>query len=287
MKRSSYATPAAFRQALEARLNDMARGRSADIQRLRRQVAFDRLLCRLFQGSGDQWILKGGYAMELRLEESRTTRDIDLAARQPIRGAGRLPERILRLLQSAAATDLKDFFSFAIGRPIKDLAGAPYGGARYPAEARMAGRVFARFHVDVASGDPVLEPVEKVRGRDWLGFAGLTPCPFPTISKEQQFAEKLHAYTLPRASRANTRVRDLLDMFLLVRIGMRDVLVREAVRAIFARRRTHPVPAVLPPPPDDWSAPFAALAEECAVDSDMGKAFEAVARFMSEQKVIA
>jgi len=280
MKRHAYTNPAGFRQALEVRLNKMARGQSADIQRLRRQVAFDRLLCRLIRDSGEQWILKGGYAMELRLEKSRTTRDIDLATRRPPRGAGRLSDRILRSLQAAAATDLNDFFSYAIGQPTRDLAGALYGGARYPVEARVAGRVFARFHVDVVSGDPVLEPVEQVHGQDWLAFAGLPSLPFPAISKEQQFAEKLHAYTLPRAGAANSRVRDLLDMYLLVRLGLNTRRVGEAVHAVFTRRKTHEMPDTLSPPPDNWTRPFAALAEECAVETDIHKAFHAVAAFV-------
>ena len=37
------------------------------------------------------------------------------------------------------------------------------------------------------------------------------------ISAEQQFAEKLHAYTLPRLERVNTRTKDLIDMVLLIR----------------------------------------------------------------------
>ena len=36
MTPSPYATPTAFRQALEARLNGMARQRHVDVQRLRR-----------------------------------------------------------------------------------------------------------------------------------------------------------------------------------------------------------------------------------------------------------
>ena len=34
------------------------------------------------------------------------------------------------------------------------------------------------------------------------------------IPCEQQFAENLHTYTLPRKGVANTRVRDLVDMVL-------------------------------------------------------------------------
>ena len=60
MSKSAYATPAAFRQALEARLANVARTEAVDIQRLRRQVAFDRLLCRIFQVADSSWALKGG-----------------------------------------------------------------------------------------------------------------------------------------------------------------------------------------------------------------------------------
>lgn len=284
MTPTAYATPTAFRQALETRLNGLARQRGVDVQRLRRQVAFDRFLCRLFQHSGERWLLKGGYAMELRLQESRTTRDIDLTTRGPIRGSGRLTDRILRLLQAAASLELGDFFVFAVGEPTQDLAGAPYGGARYPVVARLAGRVFARFHVDVGTGDPVLEPVESVQGEDWLEFAGIHTTPFATISREQQFAEKLHAYTLPRADRRNTRVRDLLDMYLLLRAGVQSDRIAEAVHAVFARRKTHPVPAAFPPPPESWAVPFAALADECGAGIRMDQAYRMVRSFLSDGK---
>lgn len=67
MEPKKYATPAAFRRALEDRLQAIAKKEGVDLQRLRRQVAFDRLLARLFQ-VGDlkqlPWVLKGGYAMD-------------------------------------------------------------------------------------------------------------------------------------------------------------------------------------------------------------------------------
>ena len=49
MEPRTYATAAAFRRALEDRLQDIAEKESVDLQRVRRQVAFDRLLARLFQ----------------------------------------------------------------------------------------------------------------------------------------------------------------------------------------------------------------------------------------------
>ena len=50
-----YLTPAALRRALEDRLLALVRREGGDIQRLRRQTAFDRLLCRLFHESNAPW----------------------------------------------------------------------------------------------------------------------------------------------------------------------------------------------------------------------------------------
>lgn len=66
MKSKKYATAAAFRSTREDRLQDIAGKESVDLQRLRRQVAFDGLLARLFHAAQPcplPWVLKGGYAM--------------------------------------------------------------------------------------------------------------------------------------------------------------------------------------------------------------------------------
>ena len=85
-----YTTGLALRTALEERLKRIARDEGVDLQRLRRQVAFDRFLARLFPGASADWILKGGYAMELRFQTARTTRDLDFTVRtaQFARGDG-------------------------------------------------------------------------------------------------------------------------------------------------------------------------------------------------------
>jgi hypothetical protein len=214
---SRYQTPTAVRRALEDRLLTAVRREGGDIQRMRRQAAFDRLLCRLFREPDAPWLLKGGYAMELRFQKARTTRDVDLAIRELPGGAEEWNDAAVRaLLERAAAIDLEDGFEFIIGEPTMDLDAAPYGGSRYPVEAQMAGRRFANFHLDVSAGDVLLEPFEILEGRDWLGFAGIAKARLPAISREEQFAEKLHAYTLPRTGRPNTRVKDFVDMLLLM-----------------------------------------------------------------------
>ena len=77
------------------------------------------------------------------------------------------------MFQEAASFPLADWFEFTIGPPALDLGAAPYGGARYPVEAWMDGRIFARFHLDAGIGDVVIQPVEIIECRDWLAFAGI------------------------------------------------------------------------------------------------------------------
>lgn len=65
-----YQTARAFRAALEDRLKQLARAQGIDLMRLRRQIAFDRLLVRLFAEPDSPWLLKGGYAFELRWDRA-------------------------------------------------------------------------------------------------------------------------------------------------------------------------------------------------------------------------
>jgi predicted nucleotidyltransferase component of viral defense system len=81
---NQFSSAKAFRTSLEERLKTHARKQGLDLQRLRRQVAFDRLLARLFLEPEGSWILKGGYAMELEFESVRSTVDLDLTVRRSV-----------------------------------------------------------------------------------------------------------------------------------------------------------------------------------------------------------
>lgn len=165
---------------------------------------------------------------------------------------------------------------------MTDLDGAPYGGSRYPVDALMAQRTFAKFHMGVGVGDVVLDPLERVETRDWLGFAEIAPASVPMIQREQQFAEKLHAYILPRGGTANSRVRDLVDMVLLIRPEtLNKAVCLEALRRTFERCGAHDLPTALKPPPVAWEKPFLRLAEGCRLDTSANKAFAELSRFFS------
>jgi hypothetical protein len=191
-----YDTPQAFRDALEARLRNVAQKQGTDLQRSQRCVAFERLLARLFAADDPPWLLKRGYALELRLQNrARSTLDLDLSVPEP----ERLTEdetapndlQIHKQLQIAAEVDLGDGFQFLVRLPKRTNLAS--GAMRCTIEARLAGRTFTRFHLDMGSGDTVLDPPESVEGSDLLDFAGIPAARVALYPITQQIAEKIHA----------------------------------------------------------------------------------------------
>ena len=220
--------------------------------------------------------------MELRFAMARTTKVIDLGLDQLPGTGGDWKERaaqLLAILQGKATHESGDFFSFVIGEPTMELEAAPYSGARYPVEAVLDGRTFSKFHLDIGIGDVQREPVEFVQPRDWLGFANIPTPSFPSISREEHFAQKLHAYTLPREERPNSRVKDLIDLVLLIDHGLNREKLQTDLRDTFARRTTHYLPANLNPPPDFWQPTFARMAAESGIVIDIEMQFAKVEQF--------
>lgn len=273
-----FVNPAAFRQALESRLRTTADARGLSINDQRVKLVIERLLARLFAKSDAPWILKGGYAMELRYRpQARTTRDVDLSVSKTT--ANDLKARTAAVrdqLQEAADLELGDYLVYRIGNPKGELPGAPLGGARFPVEVFLAEKLYGRFHLDLGFGDAVLGSPEPLVGDDLLAFADIAPARVIAIPKPQQFAEKIHAYTFPWTDRANTRVKDLVDLVLFIERGnLSSTEVAAALRATFSTRKTHPLPEFLPEPPRAWSTEFPAMAAQAGLTSThMATAFD-------------
>ena len=279
-----YKNAIAFRRALEDRLRNITREQSIPLDRLRRRVTFDRFLARLFEPNrpNQQWLLKGGYALEFRFHSiARTTKDIDFS----IPRMNDLDENTIReLLQAEAKKDMSDWFQFYIGVPMREFDQAVYGGWRYPVEARVANRIFTRFHIDVGIGDAVISEAEWKKGDDILGFAGIEPTCVAMLPVEQHFAEKIHAYSYPRKKRPFSRIRDLVDLVLLIEQGLPDKgLVISAIEATFKRRNTHDIPQELEIPPKIMENSYAQMAEDCGVmKKTMAEAFSFLQEYWLE-----
>ncbi len=274
-----YATPLAFKQALEQRLKSSSKT-GIDFARRRQLLVFDRFLARIAQVAGNTVTLKGGLALELRLDRARTTKDIDLR----MMGSA---DDVLERLQAASRLDLGDYMLFEV-RPDLDHPdirndAMQYDGYRYRAECRLAGAIYSRpFGVDVAFGDPVVGEPDVVVGDNLLGFAGIRPPTLRLYPVVSHVAEKLHALTMPR-NWPNSRIRDLPDIALLATTGpIVGAKLRLALERTFEFRRTHLLPATVPATPVFWRDPYAAMAESNDLKwEDLDEVVQTVAAFLN------
>ncbi len=285
----TFGSAAAFKAALEARLRRRAAERKMPLSTLQLKFVIERLLARLFRQPEPPWLLKGGFALDLRFRpRARTTKDVDLSVALVAAEAGADLLATLRdRLQEAVAIDLGDHLTYRIGEPKQELTNAPKGGARYPCEAVLLGKTYQKFHIDVGCGDAVAGEPERLLGDDLLSFAGIGPATALAISRAQQFAEKLHAYTFPWSGRLNTRTKDLVDLVLLIGRGPPEPGdIREALVTVFSTRATHPLPEALPPPPAAWASEFVGMAREAGLSTtDYLEAFVFLDRFWTGHRL--
>ncbi len=261
-----YATAPNFRTALEERIRQIAGRDGSAIQRIRKRVAFERFLARLQAPPDSPWFLKGAFALDLRFgERARTTKDLDLGIYLSLRGdPGPGPEEIAKLLRKAAEYSLDDFFVFTVPGEGEEILQEPDAPAyRFTVQGWLAGRLFESFKVDVGTGLQLVTPVEEIPESDILTFAGIVPRRFRAISLAQQFAEKVHAMTRTWEDRENTRVKDLVDLTLILESNPPEPkMARVALERIFEGRDTHRLPTVIPDPPPTWPGSYRALASE-------------------------
>jgi hypothetical protein len=99
----SYKTPADFRRALTDRLKERAKTSRWTLPQLQRQIAYDRLLERLYL-LDEGWVVKGATALLARDIGVRGTVDVDV-----YRAAAR--EAAEAELRAAAARSIGDWFA--------------------------------------------------------------------------------------------------------------------------------------------------------------------------------
>ena len=137
-----FKTAAAFKASLEERLRKTASRSGIPFQTLQLKLAIERLLARLFQTPNPPWVLKGGFAMDLRFRpNARTTKDVDLSVPLVAASDSNFATHVREKLQEAVDANLGDYLTFRIGQPKRDLTNAPGGGARYPCATILLGKI--------------------------------------------------------------------------------------------------------------------------------------------------
>ena len=260
------ATAPAMRAALDARIVSQAAVGGLDAGRLRRRLVFQRVLRRL--SDDDRWVLKGGYLLETRLAAgARATRDLDLVSAEADD-----VDRLRDALGAALGLDPDgDFFDFAImktGSLAADQAGR--GGWRVHLEARLAGRVFDRIHIDVMARvtevDGAVEILEVASPISGVDFA---PARVLVVDVAQHAAEKFHALCRTYSgARPSSRVKDLVDIALMSEAGLLpDPRLGSRIRAVFLDRDGDSPPPGLPEFPASWAHDYRTLTADLPVSA--------------------
>jgi len=182
------------------------------VGRARKLVAFTRLLARLESPAPKRWVLKGGFALELRLggqarrhatSTSTGTRHLKTQRRRCSRG----PQSILTTTFSLRSSGWRG----GVGA---------VGGIRFRADALVAGRLFEQLLIDVGSGKRPSHP----------------PTSSPPLTYSTSPVSNLHVFsrlhssnTLQRSStptrrryaddRPSSRPKDLIDMVLIAELA--------------------------------------------------------------------
>jgi hypothetical protein len=204
-----YATPAAFRRALTDRLTEAAREGPWTIPQLQRQVAYDRLLDRLYLVD-DGWIVKGATALLARDIGVRGSLDVDVYRVAALEVA----EADLR---TAAAADVGDWFRFELG------GASPIGNnsVRIPVNAVIGATTWVGFHVDLVGSDlrmtgqpddvpPLVRGV--IPAVEQRGYRA-----YPLVD---HVADKIAAtYEIHGDGHPSTRYRDLVDLVAIVSVA--------------------------------------------------------------------
>jgi hypothetical protein len=249
-----YGSPAAFRRALTDRLKNAAKESRWTLPQLQRQMAYDRLLERLYLVD-EGWIVKGATALLARDIGVRATIDIDV-----YRGlAADIAERELR---DAAAKDIGDWFRFEVGpaQAVRDAA----DGTRLPVKAYIGTTVWADFHVDLVGSDVTMtgEP-EDVPALARVAMPNVEQHGYRAYPLVDHIADKVTA-TFDRygdSEAPSTRYKDLVDLVAIITEASVDAGAQMAALASESQRRRVTLPPKFGVPDRDlWERGYAAEA---------------------------
>ena len=221
---------------------------------MRRHIAYDRLLARVFLDDPGGWVLKGGTGLLARIPGvARHTADVDL-----FRDMSTLD--IVGDLVTAGDNDLGDFFSFDIEK-VTDLTGGT-SGIRCRVVAYLGEKEFASFSIDVVTTTVMTREPDILEPLLPIDLDGLTTVPYRTYPIVDHITDKLAAMVSLYANGApSSRYRDLVDLVLIATTQtVRAEELAIALNSEFTSRGLD-MPTRVELPSDDWINGYAAEAQ--------------------------
>lgn len=249
-------------RSVNDRIRLTAQAAGVDANRVRRSVVFQRLLVRL---APHGLVLKGGYSLEVRLPGvARATKDVDLVGRLALAADA---DALLDALEPMLEVTPGDGFTFRVEsvRRLREVDGGQHAW-RLKVEVLLDRARFETVTVDlVGQVDELVGATELLSVACPVLLPGCDDVVIEAADVYQHAAEKFHAYARIYAQdRPSSRVKDLVDLVLLVEAGLLDdnARLRGRLDRVHSVRDGSPPPAQLASPPEYWTRPFAVMAAE-------------------------
>ena len=218
-------------QAVKDKLKNISKAKNVDFNSVMRFYMYDRFVERLSKSRyRDNFILKGGfYLSNLFGLDNRSTMDIDTA----IRKAEFTEENLISMINEIISIDIDDNVKFKIEKtePIRDE--DEYGGLRITINF-MLENIKDKFHIDLATGDPIYPGPDNYRYESLIGDEIYKVWSY---NLETVLAEKIE--TILSKLETSSRMKDYYDIYLIYRFKF-DKINKEkfmgAVEKTFRKR---------------------------------------------------
>ena len=202
-------------QRVKDKLRNISKEKNVDFNSVMRFYMYDRFIARLSKSKyKDNFILKGGFFLSnLFGIDNRSTMDIDTA----IRKAEFNKENIIKMLEEIINIDIEDNVKFEINKtePIREE--DEYGGLRVTINF-MLENIRDRFHVDIATGDPIYP------GPDDYKYESLIDDEVYKVwsyNLETVLAEKIE--TILSKLENSSRMKDYYDIYLIYKFKFNKI----------------------------------------------------------------
>lgn len=277
---SQYGDSRAVWRAVTDRAKKEARASNIESGAVVRAFVMDRFLARVFSEPENGWVMKGGNAVLTRVQDARSTKDVDLLAE-----LGSLDAAIDRL-HRMTLTDLGDHFRFVVGS-VKRLGGDQQPGVvgcRVSIDAYCGATRRQTFGIDVVVGSLMTsEPDVLLRPSILPSIRGPRVRLYPTVDHIADKVAATQALYGANGDKPSSRVRDLVDLVVFARTQrLNGSELQTAIESEWMHRGL-PGSAHFDPPAD-WEnlySPIAARVPACGDIVKYADAMDLVGRMLT------
>ena len=208
-------------QSVKDKLKNISREKNVDFNSAMRFYMYDRFVERLSKSKyKDNFILKGGfYLSKLFGLDNRSTMDIDTA----IRKTEFTEENLIVMINEIISIDVGDNVKFKIEKTELIREEDEYGGLRITINF-MLENIKDRFHIDLATGDPIYPRPDNYKYESLIGDEIYKVWSY---NLETILAEKIE--TILSKLETSSRMKDYYDIYLIYKFKF-DTINKEKFR---------------------------------------------------------